>query len=371
MPLKSDVPYQLIGTESSLFSGKIRGYLRHKEIPFTELLSSYKVYKSIIQPRVGKSIIPVVLTPTDECIQDTTCIIDHLEALYPAHSVYPSTPKQHLVSLLLECYGDEWLVMPAMHYRWQYKRQNLRFILKEFGQTTVPELPSFAQYAVGALPAMIFGNLYKPYFGINKKMGKAVETSYEGLLDELNTHFKHYPYLLGHRPCIGDYGFLGPFYAHLYRDPYSGKMLKQQAPYVASWVERMEFLKDAHYGDFIPGDEIPPTLMPVLKRMTREQFPVLEDTATAIDSWHKENTDKRHIKRIIGKHTFSIGGTNSKRAITPFSYWMFQRALKVFNQAGDQQAQLKELLTTIGGTKAFEHQARAQLAYDKYRLTIQ
>lgn len=367
----NQTPYELIGTEASLFTGKVRGYMRYKGIPFTETLSSLAVYQSVIIPRVGKRIIPVLITPDDQCIQDTTCIIDHLEQHYPTHSVYPDTPKQRLVSLLLECYGDEWLVMPAMHYRWQFKRYNLRFILKEFGETAMPKLPGFAHYFVGAVPAMAFGNLYRPYFGINnKRMEKAIEISYEALLDDLNAHFERFPYLLGHRPSIGDYGFLGPFYAHCYRDPYPGKMMAKRAPHVAKWVRRMEFLEDAHYGEFLADDEIPETLLPILSRMTREQFPVLEDTATLLDTWHKKNSHKNHVSRVIGQHAFSIEGASSKRSVTPFSYWMFQRALNVYNEEKDHQDTLRRFLEEIGGADAFTQQASSQLTYENYRLKI-
>lgn len=361
--------YQLIGTEVSLYSGKVRGYLRHKKIPFIETLSTMKIYNDVIMPRVGKRIIPVLLTPDDECIQDTTCIIDYLEARFPEHSVYPETPKQKLVATLLESYGDEWLVMPAMHYRWQFKRHNLRFILKEFGRTAIPNAWSIFQYGMGALPAMAFGNLYKPYFGIDKAMGKAIEQSYEGLLDELNVHLEKYPYLLGNRPSIGDYGFLGPLYAHLYRDPYPGEMMEKRAPYVAKWVERLELMKDAQYGDFLPNDDIPETLIPVLKRMAREQFPVLEKTAAELDKWHVEHADKKNVSRVIGKHDFDIEGVHSTRAITPFSYWMFQRSLATYNAAEDKSV-LDELLKKIDGTSAFTHQAKTQLAYENYRLVV-
>jgi len=42
-----------------------------------------------------------------------------------------------------------------------------------------------------------------------------VESLYLDFLDALNSHFKHYPYLLGWKPYIGDFGLLGPMYAHL------------------------------------------------------------------------------------------------------------------------------------------------------------
>jgi glutathione S-transferase len=66
-----------------------------------------------------------------------------------------------------------------------------------------------------------------------------VETLYLAFLDALNSHFEQYPYLLGWRPCLGDFGLLGPLYAHLGRDPYPARLMQQRAPRVWRWVERM------------------------------------------------------------------------------------------------------------------------------------
>jgi hypothetical protein len=43
----------LYATEFSLYSGKIRSYLRYKRILFDEVLSSLKVYRNIIIPETG------------------------------------------------------------------------------------------------------------------------------------------------------------------------------------------------------------------------------------------------------------------------------------------------------------------------------
>ncbi|MEX0297901.1 MAG: glutathione S-transferase N-terminal domain-containing protein, partial [Kordiimonas sp.] len=123
--------YKLYGHEVSLFSGKTRAYLRHKDIPFSESLSAEN--RAEIKEHIGRNVIPVVRTPSGDYLQDTTVIIDALEQQFPDKPVYPTAPFQRLVSLLMEVYAEEWLILPAMHYRWAFKRQNLLFILKEFG----------------------------------------------------------------------------------------------------------------------------------------------------------------------------------------------------------------------------------------------
>lgn len=88
-------------------------------------------------------------------LQDTHAIISHLElslssssiaAVRPATScsstqqaypmprpLLPSCPKAAAASQLLELYGDEWLVLPAMHFRWSFPQQRQR-LLYQFGR---------------------------------------------------------------------------------------------------------------------------------------------------------------------------------------------------------------------------------------------
>jgi hypothetical protein len=45
----------------------------------------------------------------------------------------PSSTAAAAAAMLLELYGDEWLVMPAMHYRWSFPEQRER-LLYQFGR---------------------------------------------------------------------------------------------------------------------------------------------------------------------------------------------------------------------------------------------
>ena len=83
--------YKLYGTEVSLYTGKARAYLRYKEIPFEEFLSTAQAYKEVIIPRTGVRYIPIVISPDDLAVQDTTEIIDFLEERFPEAPVYSTT----------------------------------------------------------------------------------------------------------------------------------------------------------------------------------------------------------------------------------------------------------------------------------------
>jgi len=260
--------YTLYGGDISYYSAKARAYMNYKGIDYQELAATKEVYKTVILPNVGWPVIPVVVTPDGVTLQDTSDIIDTLEQTFPEAPVVPGTPRQRVVALMLEVFGDEWLKLPAMHYRWNH---NTEWIIGEFGKLSAPELDEAAQREVGERTCRPFrGSL--PMLGVVEETYAAVESSYEALLRELNTHFAEHEYLLGTRPSIGDFGLVGPLYAHQYRDPYSGELMRRIAPNVVSWVLRC--MEPAPLsGDFLPDDEIPSTLLPVLSRMMREQLP--------------------------------------------------------------------------------------------------
>ena len=343
---------KLYGSQFSLFTGKARSYLKKKGIEYQEITSTLMVYKNFIIPRTGVRYIPVIQTEDDEVIQDTTVIIDALEAIHPEKSVYPSTPKQKLASLLLEVYGDEWLVIPAMHYRWNFPEKNEKFIYSAFGSMVLPIAPKFVQRFLGKKIGAKFKG-FVPMLGITEDNIPALEASYEQLLSDLNTHFKEHDYLFGGRPSIGDFGLIGPMYAHLYRDPAPGELMKRVAPEVCKWVERM-INDEVPQGEFLENDQIPQTLMPVLQRMASEQLPVLLDTDKRLTDWRKQNTDEQQVERSIGTHKFTVEKVEGERAVLPFSLWMFKRPVD-FYASLDDKSDVDEMLKASGFGTSLQH----------------
>jgi hypothetical protein len=163
--------YVLIGSQHSLYTGKLRAYLRYKGIPFEEIAASQELYKSVILPRTGVAFIPVLVGPlrsadnpsssnsssssssstgagqdttpaaaansvkqaAADVLQDSHAIILQLEQVYPAHPVAPTTPQQCMAAMLLQLYGDEHLLLPAMHYRWSYPH-HATYMHHQFGE---------------------------------------------------------------------------------------------------------------------------------------------------------------------------------------------------------------------------------------------
>ena len=63
-------------------------------------------------------LVPVVVTPTGEGLQDSTPIIERLEKEHPELSIHPEEPVAAFVSAMLEEFGDEWGNKWMFHTRW-------------------------------------------------------------------------------------------------------------------------------------------------------------------------------------------------------------------------------------------------------------
>ena len=354
--------YRLYGAPLSYYSGKARAYLRYKGIDFEEVLTTPEVYKSVVVGRTGVAMIPVLVSPDDIAVQDTSEIIDFLEERFPEPPVYPAGPRQGLAARLLELYGDEWLVIPAMHYRWAY---NFDFVIREFGKVRAPDATPEEQSAIGEEASKFFrGSL--PFLGVTEKSAPAIEASYEALLKDLDRHFGVYDFLFGSRPSIGDFGLFGPLYAHLYRDPWSGDLMKRIAPNVARWVERLND-PTPKSGDFLADDEVPETLDPVFARMFGEQFPVLHKTVAAVSDWIDEHPGEE-VPRSVGFLSFGLedktgARVEEQRAIISFNQWMLQRPLNFYQSLKeDEKAQADKLLKRLGGFDAMQLTIRRPVA---------
>ena len=347
----------------SLYSGKARAYMDWKNIDYREELAHPAIYRDIIIPAVGRPVMPVVQTAESSVLQDTTLIIDHYENIANGPSIYPDTPKQKLAALLLETYGDEWLVIPAMHYRWNY---NEEWVYGEFGKVALPDASPEEQYTAGKERGATFRG-FVPMLGINEVTIPGIEKSYESLLSDLDVHFGQYDYLLGSRPSIGDYGLIGPLYAHLYRDPASGEIMERLAPNVVAWVKRMVDVKNPLAGNFLSDDEVPETLFPILKRMMNEHIPYLQSTANMLHDWAKAN-DAEEIPRAIGMSEFTIEGVSGQRIAIPFSLWMLQRPLDHYHEHKNICDEMLNLISGTDGFRSFNQGPR--LLFEDYKLKL-
>ena len=110
--------YRIFGSELSPYSVKVRSYFRFKGLPHDWIPRSPAV-QAEFQKYAKLPLVPLVVTPEGEGIQDSTPIIERFEADQPA--LAPEDPALAFISALLEEYGDEWGNKWMFHYRWRYQ----------------------------------------------------------------------------------------------------------------------------------------------------------------------------------------------------------------------------------------------------------
>jgi hypothetical protein len=187
-----------------------------------------------------------------------------------------NTPVQNAISWLLGCLGSECLFKLALHMRWTYIDENIKFIKDSFGASFCSRRNE-ADRAAGAMEFInIIGEKYAHIHGRNPDTIPGIEASYDALLDRMIEHFYLHPFLMGGKPSMADFGFIGAFFAHLARDPYSSKHLKTRAPIVYRWTEYMLEVcsEPAEFSDYefeLPqNDEVSESTIGILKVMFEE-----------------------------------------------------------------------------------------------------
>lgn len=364
--------YRFFAAPLSLYSGKVRGYLRWKNVPFVEEMSSRDIYKTEIIPRVGYAIIPVMAAPDNTTVQDSTDMIDYIEANEDGPKVYPSGPKQKLAALIFELFGDEYLLIAAMHYRWNY---NEEFAYAEFGKAVAPEKSGDEQYAIGKAAGSKF-RAHLPPLGITDKTHAAIESVYWEFMDGFNTHLETHTHLFGSRPSIGDYGLLGPLYAHNFRDPISGEMMQKRAPNVAAWCLNTHAPQESLSGQFVADDIIADTLLPLLQIFGREHVPILVDTARVFETWVSDNGRDAKIPQKLGQHDYTtrpndLAPVTESRDVRTYSLWMLGRIFDHLDGLNDEdQLACHALLIDIGAEDLLSVLETPRLKRENFRLAL-
>lgn len=267
----------------SYFSGKVRAYLRFKargadRLVFDEVNASPALVAQLLVPLTHTNVVPQLQLPDGSFVQDSSDIIEAVEARFPKDPVVPDpqlAPRQRLVCKLLELFGDEWLITAAFHWRWAYSGDG-----SAGQQLPAPPLATGATGATGACArpnhraynelqwgdfiappdasparrrragAMLIDNVLLSEHGArgglralgvgSPAMAAAFEDAALHFLAAFEAHLAGgASFVLGHRPSLADYGLCGPLYAHLYADPVPGFVMRTRFPLVAQWCERL------------------------------------------------------------------------------------------------------------------------------------
>jgi len=353
--MSQSAPYIFHAADVSYFSGKVRPAFAHKSLWMREVMPDILEIKR----RTGVHYFPAVETPDGDMWQDTSDILDKLEAAHPSPPLIPATPVQRIVAYLIELYGDEMGILPAMHYRWSFE-ESIAKVGVDFSVPTGDEAGGgkFAERMKGTLPML----------GVTAESVPAIEAHTRELLDNLSAHFREQRYLLGDAMSLADCGLMGPFYGHLYRDAVSERLLYQTAFHVCAWIERTNRPPRDQAG-WLKDDRLAETLMPVLRTMA-DAVPMVVASIESIDAWAAENAKAgERTPAGTGFSQSTYRALPLSAAARTYTLWMVQRPLDTYRALDDAAgAQVDTALAGTGWEKILALRPRQRVEKQNYQL---
>lgn len=279
--------FRLMGLEPSPYTVKVASFFKFKNIPYTWVSRSLKAEKEF-QKHAKVQLIPLLFFPSGETMQDSTPILERLEKDYPEPAIHPEDKALWFLSCLFEEFGDEWCNKLMFFQRWFYKAD-----AEATGRRLAKECFGGAWWSAIALPiaSRLFVRRMVPrlaYSGGNETNIPQLKQSFEDLSAMLNTHFQSRSYLMGGRPCFGDFGLWCNLY-QAWTDPTAHAYLEAKAPALVAYIKRM--LSPKVEGPFESFDALIPTLKPILAQEMGTRFlPWMEANQRAWQAGQKETS---------------------------------------------------------------------------------
>jgi glutathione S-transferase len=308
--------YRIFGSELSPYSVKVRSWFRYKGIPHEWIVRN--VHNQAEFDRYAKlPLVPLVIASDGTAMQDSTPIIERLEAAHPEPSIHPPDPVAAFVSAMIEEYADEWGNKPMFHYRWFYEAD------AESGAERIAAAmnPDATGELAAGIRAMVKDRMVPrlALVGSSAATKDQIEASFLRQLDALEAHLAGRPFLFGGRPAFGDFGL----YAQLYQlssDPTPGAIMRARAPHTLAWIARMLDPKAA--GDWEAWAALEPTLLPLLRDEIAGVFlPWSAANAQALAAGGKEFTvelgGKPFSQETQKYHAKSLGALRARYAAVP------------------------------------------------------
>lgn len=282
---QSNQSYKVYLLDQSYYSGKLHSYLRYKGIPIDAQEIDLPTWWRLGYFNTGLMKIPFARAPNGDWLQDSSPMIDWFEERFTTSPILPDDPVIRFFSYLLEDYADEWHWRPAMHYRWSYEADaavnSIRFREDLLAKQKGP------MWFHSQLAKRRQRSEYLKKDGVTKKTWNHVESVYLNSLDWMEAILNEQPFLLGDKPSLVDFGFMGPMFRHYSIDPTPAKLMRDRAPKVYEWVARVWGAKAEDFDDAqwnFKAGELPELWQPLVRDACEAYLPYLLENAKA---WHK------------------------------------------------------------------------------------
>jgi glutathione S-transferase len=215
--------YTIYGGELSYFSRKLEAAMIFYGADFT--FEGKGADSQLIETRSGTHQVPVLRTPENWMIADTTPLLHLLDGRFPGREMFPDGPLGVLTQVVEE-YFDEWIARTMVHYRWHYEESAIFASQKMAGGN-----------AEAAARVRSWGPRACRATGTESEVQqKAAELEYIRIVEAIDRQLQESPFMLGDRPTAVDCILLGGIRAHTNMDPTPRKMMAAY-PRVTAWAD--------------------------------------------------------------------------------------------------------------------------------------
>ena len=295
-------PLRIRGVHGSPYSLKMRAVLRYRHIPFQWVPQGSKWDDLPPFPLIPAISFPEVNGSGGDTMIDSSPLIARLEREYSDRSVVPTDAVVAFIDFLLEDFADEWVTKMMYHYRWYYDDaiDRARKLLPLDGDQQMSE--NKWQASQRYISERQIGR--RALVGSTEQNRAPIEDSFKRVLDIMQRHLEHHPFLLGERPGRGDFGLYGQMIELLRWDPESVRIGIERAARMVNWVERVDDLSwwDVEGAEgWSQRDQIPETTRELLPEIGRTYAPFLLANEAAME------VGAETFSCVIDGHPYSQG----------------------------------------------------------------
>lgn len=279
--------YRIWQAQASPYSYKVMTFMNYKGIAYKKVRATLDEL-TWADKVAGQSIVPLMLAPDGQVMQDSTPIMLELEKKFPAVTTVPSDSRLAFIMWLIEEFSDEYMPRIHMHTRWG-NAQNQNTVSHRIAR-------SFTFGSVDVDTRSLAPVLLHRQSGFDKHIGLeadaarvSMDQQIEDLLAILEPHFLEHQFLLGFKPSMADFAVYGSLKVHLYDDPQSNEIMETKAPRTCNWLQTITDLGDVRgsagqteFGDWIDFDQgLPESLQALLAFIAKTYIPFAASGAAA------------------------------------------------------------------------------------------
>ena len=272
----SDGTYEVYGALGSPYSLKMRAVMRYRRLPH--------VWKSIgldsaVRAHVKAPVIPILRFPDGSWRNDSTPLIQALEADHADRSIMPPDPGDTFLALLLEDFADEWGTKQMFHYRWDPvdDRDPNAYTLVQ--QSMLGQPRALIEKAAVNIRDRQVGRM--AMVGCTPRNAPLIEDTARRALALIDAHVDSGLWLFGERPSVADFAWYGQF-SQLARDPTPRRMIRADYPAAFTWIETLDDASGLELGPWRDPAAAPsPALAGLLKLCAEVYLPFLAANARA------------------------------------------------------------------------------------------